>query len=67
MSAWKPIKREIKRKVLVTNNVDARDAHGRMSHVWVVGLVQKDGREFIAFDDHMQRLWGLSHYAELPA
>ena len=68
MGNWKPITDRIERKVLVTNNLDARDARGQMSHVWVASLVQIDdsGKEFITFTDHWQKIWGLSHYAELP-
>lgn len=68
-TAWKPITVEIKRKVLVTNNIKARDAHGQMSHVWVVSLVQKDSDRrygFISFDDRHCRVLNLTHYAELP-
>jgi hypothetical protein len=67
---WKPIEGEIKRKVLVTNNIDARDANGQMSHVWIAGLVQvddsKDKAGFITFKDSWQKICGLTHYAELP-
>ena len=68
MGAWKPITEEIRRKVLVTNNIDARDAHGQMSHVWIVILVQKDEqRGFVAMDDSGWRMIeSLSHYAEIP-
>lgn len=69
VSNWRPITGEIRRKVLVTNNLNARDAHGQMSHVWVASLVQIDdsGKEFITFTDHWQKIWGLSHYAEIPS
>ena len=65
-SAWRPITSEIRHKVLVTNNINARDAYGQMSHVWVAGLVQRDDGEFICFLDGFQKIWGLTHYAELP-
>lgn len=67
MSTWKPIEGRIERKVLVTNNLEARDAHGQMSHVWVASLVQEDdGNDYITFTDSAQKIWGLTHYAELP-
>jgi hypothetical protein len=70
MSAWKPISGEMKRKVLVTNNLEGRDAFGQMSHVWRVIMVHEhEGPEgpFMAFDDADRRIWGLTHYAEIPA
>jgi len=66
--AWKPIKGEIKRKVLVTNNIKARDAHGNRSHVWIVSMVHEKDNDagFTAFIDNYTRLWDLTHYAEIP-
>jgi len=69
MTAWKEITDEIPRKVLVTNNFEARDAKGQRSHVWVVSLVQKTDEPegpFMAFTEMDRRLWGLTHYAEIP-
>jgi hypothetical protein len=69
-TAWKKITGEMKRKVLVTNNLKARDAHGQMSHIWCVGMVHKTDQPgfepFMAFDNSDRRLWGLTHYAEIP-
>lgn len=67
MSAWKPITEAFARKVLVTNNLGARDANGQMSHVWVVNMVHWDGDGFEAFgDDSLRLLYSLTHYAEIP-
>lgn len=69
MTAWKKIKGEIKGKVLVTNNLKARNAHGEMSHVWVVSMVHETTEPegpFMAFTEGDRRLWGLTHYAEIP-
>lgn len=30
------------RRLLVTNNIDARDAFGQPSHVWIINLLQED-------------------------
>lgn len=65
---------------LVTNNLDARNAHGHRSHVWLVTMVhehkpgdktihngdalQEFGR-FSAFDDADIRVRGLTHWASL--
>jgi hypothetical protein len=69
MSAWKPVTEVIRRKVLVTNNLSSRDANGQMSHVWrVISVHKHEGPEgpFMAFDDANRRIWGVSHYAEIP-
>ncbi len=69
MNSWQPITGPIERKVLVTNNLDARDAFGQMSHVWVVNIVSQDDEakgKFCAFDWNT-KLWGLTHYAEIPS
>jgi len=70
MSAWQPITGEINRKVLVTNNLEGRNANGQMSHIWRVDMVHKTDEPegpFMAFDDSDRRIWGLTHYAEIPA
>ena len=69
MSTWKPVTDEIKRKVLVTNNLDARDSFGQMSHIWVADGVWRDSDhpgQFCTFDG-MQKIWGVRHYAEIPS
>jgi len=64
---WKPITEPIKRKVLVTNNLKARDAFGQMSHIWISILVQKEGDQFVSMDDAgWRKIESLSHYAEIP-
>jgi hypothetical protein len=57
--------------VLVTNNIEARDAKGNMSHVWVVTIVVKSAEpdmygKFTAFDGAYRRLPDLTHYCEIP-
>ena len=40
--------------IIITNNIDATDAHGEMSHVWMTRLVldsEKPGEGLIAFTD----------------
>ena len=67
-------------KFLVTNHLEARNAHGHRSHVWLVMMVhehepgdktihnrdayQEFGR-FSAFDDYDGRIRGLTHWASL--
>lgn len=70
MSDWKRITKELDRQVLVTNNINARDAKGRMSHVWIAFIIKsaepdKYGK-FTAFTDCDRRLIGLTHYCEIP-
>lgn len=68
MSDWQPIDTAPDdQKVLVTNNLEARDAHGRMSHVWLVDLVQtgSDG-ERTAFTEDLVRIHRLTHWHPLP-
>jgi hypothetical protein len=50
-------------RIIVTNNVLERDAHGHTSHIWMVYMVhkQKDG-SFSAFDDHDMKIHGLTHW-----
>lgn len=52
-------------RVLVTNNIKARDAHGQMSHVWI-GFPIYSAREWIIFDDADRKVYGLSHWMPLP-
>jgi len=40
-----------------------------MSHVWcVIGIYDSDGPEgpFTSFDASDRRIWGITHYAEIP-
>lgn len=53
----------ITRNVLVTNNIDARDAAGRMSHVWW-SRPQRDGDDYVAFDDSMRKVERLTHWMD---
>lgn len=65
---WRPITDVIRRKVLVTNNINARDANGQMSHVWIASLVQMDDNGgFTAMGAGSRRfIENLTHFAELP-
>lgn len=56
--------------VLVTNNLDARDAHGQMSHLWL-GMVHKPRRKndpegYIAFRDLYNKVYNLTHWCWPP-
>lgn len=67
---FQPIKNlNLKRKnskVIVTNNLTAADANGQMSHIWIVGLVQKSKGEYIAFTDGDTKIHNITHFCELP-
>jgi hypothetical protein len=69
-NSWKRITKELDRRVLVTNNIRARDAKGRMSHVWI-GIPIKSSEpdkygKFTTFTDSDQRICDLTHYCEIP-
>jgi hypothetical protein len=51
------------RKVLVTNNFKARDAMGRMSHVWFAHPIKvKDG--WVAFTDADSKIYDLTYWLD---
>lgn len=55
-------------RVLVTNNLEARDANGVMSHVWIGHVVRSShtGGEFVTFDEGDRVIYGLTHWAPIP-
>lgn len=69
--AWVPIaeaRPESHRRLLVTNNINARDAFGRMSHVWLVRMIHEPSETdhehegWIAFDDSDRIIESLTHW-----
>lgn len=53
---------------LVTNNINARDAHGAMSHVWLVRMVHEENGEYAAFlNDGFQKIGNLTHFLPIAA
>ena len=50
-------------KFLVTNNINARDAFGHMSHLWLVSMIhpQQDG-SFMAFSECDTKIGNLTHW-----
>lgn len=52
-------------KLIVTNNLSARDAFGFMSHAWVVNMVHKEGGEFVAYHCNGDKIRFLSHWIPL--
>lgn len=71
MTNWKKITKELDRRVLVTNNINARDAHGQMSHVWIGFIIKSAEPEkygkFVAFDEADRKILDLTHYCEIPS
>ena len=69
-SAWMPVESAPRNgesgKLLVTNNLYSRDAHGNMSHLWLVGTVHKEKGGFIAFD-HGIKVENLTHWCKPPS
>ncbi|WLG49147.1 hypothetical protein [Pseudomonas sp. FP1742] len=56
-------------RVLVTNNLDARDRMGRMSHVWYAAPMKSSAPDVtgpvIAFDEGERKIHGLTHWFEM--
>lgn len=57
-------------RVLVTNNIKARDAYGGMSHIWIVFPIlssepEKYGK-WTAFDEGDHRICNITHWMPLP-
>jgi hypothetical protein len=70
MNDWKPIKtapRDCHQgKFLVTNNLEARDPFGYMSHLWLTSAVFKDGNQYAAYaDTSWNTVFNLTHWREL--
>lgn len=67
---WKKITKELNRRVLVTNNLKARDAHGGMSHVWIGFIIKssqpKMSGKFMTYDEGNRSICDISHYCEIP-
>lgn len=65
-------------KVLVTNNIAAKTAHGDMAHVWILWpqYCEKDSEfngintgyagEWIGFDGADRRIRGITHWCQIP-
>lgn len=51
----------VPRRVLVTNNIKARNRMGQMSHVWLA-RPQKQGKEWVALDDNARCIEFLTHW-----
>ena len=51
--------------IIVTNNLNAKNAHGEMSHVWMTtfwGIGQEKHEGIVTFDAAQQKIIGLSHW-----
>lgn len=59
----KPPKNE---SVLVTNNPAARDAFGKMSHIWLLWPQQTEEGEWIGFNDADCKVRSLVMWHKLP-
>lgn len=54
-------------RVLVTNDIAARDRSGRMSHIWLLSPIRAQNGGVIAYTDSGVRLVGLTHWLGLDA
>lgn len=66
-AAWTPFFSESfppsNRLLLVTTNPEARDAHGEISHLWLVSIVHfEEGGEVTSFDEAGRWLRNLTHW-----
>lgn len=67
MDQWISVENELPvsdgRKLLVTNNIKARNSHGEMSHFWLVTMIH-GSREagFSSFDECDNRLHRITHW-----
>lgn len=51
------------RHIIVTNNINATNAFGEMSHVWMTTFLQKSDVEgFITFDAADRKIIGITHW-----
>lgn len=70
MADWKRITKELPHRVLVTNNLNARDAQGQMSHVWIGTIIKsaepKIYGKFVTFDEADRKILDITHYCEIP-
>ena len=56
---------EVNKWLIVTNNINAVDAHGEMSHVWLTTFYTKGSREgegLVTFDEGNRKIIGLTHW-----
>ena len=56
---------EPRKWIIVTNNIDATNAFGEMSHVWMVNFYQLSTNRnhgFVAFDEGDRKIIGLTHW-----
>lgn len=50
--------------LIVTNNINAKNAHGEMSNVWLTSFLTESKRHncLVAFDDADRCILGLTHW-----
>ena len=49
--------------VIVTNNINAKNAHGEMSHVWMTSFLQHNKEEgYLTFDAADRKIVGITHW-----
>ncbi|MEJ1412795.1 MAG: hypothetical protein RPU90_04350 [Candidatus Sedimenticola sp. (ex Thyasira tokunagai)] len=54
-----------KKHLIVTNNLDAKNAHGEMSHIWLTTFFTKgsqEGEGIVTFDEAGRKIFGLTHW-----
>lgn len=67
MSAWTEFSKKKPKEnkwLLVTNNLESRDANGMMSHLWLTSCIESDEYpgEIIAYDDTGAEIRALTHW-----
>lgn len=56
---------KVNKHLIVTNNLDAKNAHGEMSHVWLTQFVTKGSRDhegIVTFDAADRKVICLTHW-----
>jgi hypothetical protein len=68
---WRPITAADEgARMLVTNNLHARDAHGGMSHVWISHIIEASDPDrtgpYVGYDEGDRLIENLTHCAAIP-
>lgn len=68
MNEWISVKDRLPegRNVLVTNNINALDAHGDMSHIWIGFVTHAIDGTYVSFDDGDNEVFNITHWMFLP-
>ena len=65
---WISVKDRLpKFKAIIINNMNALDAKGQMSHIWIGNIHwSEEYNQYITFDDSWCKVYGITHWMPLP-